>query len=373
MKKKGGLIAIMLILIFAVIGCSNDTVSNNTDKWEDYLTLMYATQPDTSWFDANKEATSYELSSANDLLGVMVLVDSGEEDFEGKTINLAKGTYDFSRWSTNYADEIEAYIGSGDRDDLASASAFKGSFNGNGSTIKGLNLSYDSSKKEDGTAVGFFGVVQGTEENPITIEGLIFEGLNIASDSNTTGAAIGYAEYANIKDIVVKDSTVKGPQGVGAIVGRLYKGGSIENCQNLNTSVYATASTVDYGTDAGTGNYNAGGIVGCVKDGKESISIIVENNTVDLGSNAVVSADYSFAGGVCGTAFTSTFNKNIVTIAAKDQIAVTTPNAGKAGAINGNGNGAAYGDDGNVNTIIIAGESFTIADNAADNIATLSN
>ncbi len=368
MKKKGGLIAIMLILIFAMIGCSNDTaVNDNSDKYEDYLALIYASQPDTSWY-YNQTATTYELNSANDLLGLMTLVNSGD-DFTGKTVNLAKGTYDFSRWTV---EGMPSYIGAGDRGDVGSARAFKGSFNGNGSIIRGVDLSYDTyvSGDEDGKAVGFFGMVVGTADDPVTIENIVFEDVNIVSESNTAGIAVGYAEYANIKNIVVRNSTIRGPQGVGAVVGRLYQGGTIEDCTNINTSVYATADgTVDYTDGSGSGNYNAGGIVGCVKGTTAAASLTVSGNTVDLGSNAVIFADYLTAGGICGTSSNATFNDNDVTIASDSQISVTTPASGKAAAIVANANSnTVYGADSNVNTITIGSQSKSITSAAEDTL-----
>ena len=241
MRKIGGLIAIVLIALLAITGCDNNTVV---------------------------------LDTANEILGIGKLIDEGV-DFSGKSITLKPGIYDFSKVSeTN--DGNPSFIGSGERDNIATAKAFNGKFDGGNSRIKGVNLSYPTGKtttvtapdQEVSTGVGFFGMVMGSPDNYAEVKNLVFQDCTLYSTSNTTGIAVGYAEFANISGIVVMNCRIEGPQGVGGIVGRLYNGGSVSYCSVENTSVLATADAVDYELTTDTGNYNAGGIVGCASKNK---------------------------------------------------------------------------------------------------------
>ena len=287
----------------------------------------------------------------------MVLVNQGTESFEGDTIELVDGTtYDLSSISS-VMKGTSSLIGLGDRE--GNAYAFSGTFNGNDAVITGVDLSFKTANTvgtEDYTAVGFFGVVKGTDaSNKAKIMDLVFEDCVIDSTSNTTGVAVGYAENAEISGIEVRNCTVIGPQGVGAVAGRLYNGGSIKNCIVENTSVAATEDKVDYSGS----NYNAGGIVGCASGSGSTIEI--SGNSVDLGSGKTISATDMYAGGICGYAASIvTFSDNHVTIADAAQI---DGGAGAEAPICAGGAGQ-YGST--VNTITVGSQNKNVTDKSSD-------
>ncbi len=336
MRKIGGLIALVLVALLVIVGCDNSTVTNDgNDEWINHINGIIATQPDTSWFTEGESTSgkTYKLTTANELYGLMELVNGGEE-FEGANITLpANAEFDFSQVSESKKGD-PSFIGFGSRkyyEDSQfedSRAFFKGKFNGNGAVIKGVDLSYPEGVK-DGTlteaeesdvAVGFFGVVKGTAAAPAEVRDLVFEDCTLFSTSNTTGIAVGYAENAIISGITVRNCTITGPQGVGGVVGRLYNSGEISDCVVENTSVIASDVDVNY-EGPRTGNYNVGGIVGIASYSTRGSSwdvaapdpeygaIAIEDNQVTLGNgNKISAADY-FAGGICGSTGMKSTNK----------------------------------------------------------------
>ena len=281
------------------------------------------------------KGTEVVLDTANEILGIGKLIEEGE-DFSGKQIILKNGVYDFSKVS-QANDGVASFLGSAtDRKDSATYKAFKGEFDGNHSTFRNVNLSYPvdetgtiTEAQEDGTPVGFFGAVVGTDAVPAKISNLTFENCTLVSNTNTAGFAVGYAEKAKISHIKVINSTIMGPQGVGAVVGRLYDGGSITDCVVENTAVLATDTTIDYAeaNESGnhTGNYNAGGIVGCASKNDPphgtTIGITISRNTVDLSAGGQIFASAKNAAGICGNAGSNvTFSDNHVILSDASQI-----------------------------------------------------
>ena len=351
MRKIGGLIAVVLMALLVIVGCDNSTVTNDDNgEWINHINNIIANGgssilPDQSWYDEDATGSqTYKLSNESELFGLMYLVSSGTDDFADDTIELVEdAVYDLSSISS-VMKGTSSFIGSGDR--KGSASAFAGTFNGNGATIKNATLNFMTSKPtagdvaaadEDNTAIGFFGVVKGTEGKHAVIYDLVFENCDIYSTSNTAGVAIGYAEYADISDITVQNCTIRGPQGVGGVVGRLYKGGKIENCKSINNNVIVTADIIHYydaSNPALTGNYNAGGIVGAPTGGTASSIITITGNTVRLDAGYEISATEKYAGGISGQASGYvTFSGNTVEIADSNQI--TSSEGGHCGAIAG--------------------------------------
>ena len=231
-------------------------------------------------------------------------------------------------------------IGAGKRGEAVNV--FKGSFNGNGHTISNFSIGYTTEEMDDGQAIGFFGNVKGTSKNPAKIANLNFEDAVIDSRSNTAGVAVGYAEYADISDITIKNSTVTAYQGAGAVVGRLYHRGSIVNCKNINTSVITSAfgheGWID--TEKATYPYNAGGIAGAAQEKTPGVSINIKDNTVQLTEPSVtIHAEYEPVGGIVGTYHARNgsegeFSGNTVEVVNSDQI-IADDAAGVAGTQRG--------------------------------------
>lgn len=55
---------------------------------ESQITDVWDGSTDTAWYDNNKDATSYDISTAEELAGLAKVVNDGIDTFEGKTINL---------------------------------------------------------------------------------------------------------------------------------------------------------------------------------------------------------------------------------------------------------------------------------------------
>ena len=278
----------------------------------------------TDWYDENKDAESFSVDSAEDLKGLADLVSAGT-DFSGKTITLAD--------DVDLGDHEWAPIGAGKRGEAANV--FKGYFNGNGHTISNFTIGYTTDTMDDGQAIGFFGNVEGTSENPAKIENINFEDAVVDSRSNTAGVAVGYAEYAEISGITIKNSTVTAYQGAGAVVGRLYHSGSIVNCKNINTSVLTSAFGEDWiDTENATYPYNAGGIAGAAQEKTSGVSIKIKGNTVQLTEPSVtIHAEYEPVGGIVGTYHaqndsTGTFSGNTVEVVSPTQITAADKAAG---------------------------------------------
>ena len=315
----------------------------------------------TDWYDENKDAESFSVDSAEDLKGLADLVSAGT-DFSGKTITLAD--------DVDLGDHEWAPIGAGKRGEAANV--FKGYFNGNGHTISNFTIRYTTDTMDDGQAIGFFGNVEGTSENPAKIENINFEDAVVDSRSNTAGVAVGYAEYTYISGIVVKNSTVKAYQGAGAVVGRLYHSGSIVNCKNINTSVLTSAFGEDWiDTENATYPYNAGGIAGAAQEKTSGVYIGIKGNKVQLTDPSVtIHAEYEPVGGIVGTyhaqnGSSGEFSGNTVEVVSSDQI--TADNAsGTAGTqrrwfAGGNASGTETTIENN--TYIVGGKTSVVNDN----------
>lgn len=321
MKAVKTIIAIIAIVLVAV-SCSpyryivfiptydnNDSVPSEP-VWD-------GESASTDWYEDNQTEDPFSVDSAEDLKGLADLVSAGT-DFSGKIIVLAD--------DVDLGGHKWAPIGTGKRGEAVNV--FKGSFNGNGHTISNFLIGYPTETMDDGQAIGFFGNVEGTSENPAKIENLNFEDAVIDSRSNTAGVAVGYAEYADISGITVKNSTVKAYQGAGAVVGRLYHSGSIVDCKNINTSVLTSAfgheDWID--TEKATYPYNAGGIVGAAQEKTPDVYINIKGNTVQLTDPSVtIHAEYEPVGGIVGTYHAQNgsageFSGNTVEVVSENQI-----------------------------------------------------
>lgn len=297
MKAVKTIIAIIAIVLVAV-SCSpyryivfipaydnNDSVPSEP-VWD-------GESASTDWYEDNQAEDSFSVDSAEDLKGLAELVSVGT-NFSGKTIELAD--------DVDFGGHAWEPIGTGKRGEAVNV--FNGSFNGNGHTISNFSIGYTTETMDDGQAIGFFGNVEGTSEKPAKIENLNFEDAVIDSRSNTAGVAVGYAEYADISGITVKNSTVKAYQGAGAVVGRLYHSGSIVDCKNINTSVLTSAFGHEDWIDTGkaTYPYNAGGIVGAAQERSSGERIDIKGNTVQLTDPSVtIHSEYEPVGGIVGT------------------------------------------------------------------------
>ena len=204
--------------------------------------------PDTSWY--TESGTEFSISTEAQLRGLAELVNDGN-DMSDVTIKLANDIV--------LSDENWTPIGEGARTDgniAEGTTPFKGTFDGQGHTISGLNIVLENAKDDD--AYGLFGVVaEGTVENLTLLD------VNIEVKGNEMAGAVAgmVTENGTISNCGVgaepgspsdarDDSVVKSNRGNGGIVGRMTVSGSITDCYN-----YANVTAL-------TSGGNTGGIVG---------------------------------------------------------------------------------------------------------------
>ena len=223
--------------------------------------ILAAGEPDTSWYTVNTSASTFEISTADQLAGLARLLTnttpSAADGFLGKTIKL-----------TNNID-LSAYQSGSGWVSIGSDIFFSGTFDGNGKTITGLKIS--------GTAgdysCGLFNTVYGG-----TIKDLRVENISIQlSGDRITGGFAADLESGIIENCYASGTVSVGEgQYVGGIIGRA-SGGSIKNC----------ISTVNV-----IGKMSIGGIVG-------QLTGSVENCYAAGNITAAASSTYK-AGGIAG-------------------------------------------------------------------------
>ncbi len=276
------------------------------------VTEWDGTETDSSWYAQNLGEKEYTFTTAAELAGLADLVNAGTT-FSGWTLKLgADIDLSGSEWEP---------IGTGKRG--KADTVFRGTFDGDGHTISNFTITFDTDKCDDDQAIGFFGNVAGTADKHAIIKNVKFSNATIDTKSNTAGVAVGYAEYADIENVEVSDSKVTAYQGAGAVIGRLYKGGTISDCSNTDTAVTTTSFDNDDWIIPGPNNsypFNAGGICGAAQRPEENSTITVKDNTVTLSNEGVkISAEYEPVGGIVGT-FNGTMSGNTVSVVNIDQI-----------------------------------------------------
>ena len=154
----------------------------------------------------------------------------------------------------------------------AESDPFKGTFDGKGYTITGLNIS-----TSENDYVGFIGELDGGK-----VKNVKFASVSVTG-KNDVGTAVGRIINGGIvSGVQVLGGTVSGAKRVGGVVGSIIADGSALNCTN--------AATV-------TGSeYNVGGIVGAAyytKTGKQM-------HITDCKNNGAVTSSGMGAGGIVG-------------------------------------------------------------------------
>lgn len=176
------------------------------DRWDGTV--------DSSWY--NEEDTEFTLTSAEQFASLIELVDGGN-NFEGKTVKLSSDL-DLDKL---LFDPIGSY-----RKDAA----FKGTFDGQGHTIK--NLSQNTWELNNGYYYGDLGLgLFGKVENA-TIKNLTVDGADISGESAICGtvAATAYGDCV-FENITVKNANVADYQYyAGGIVGWASGNHEYRNC-----------------------------------------------------------------------------------------------------------------------------------------------
>ena len=258
--------------------------------------------------DANGVATSVAVESANGLATVAQMIEEGELP---TNVDIAlEGDIDLSKLSLTRSAVNWAPIGTEE-------APFVGTFDGNGYTIKNLNI-VETEAKEGKAYIGFFGYA-----NNATIKNVTFENVNINipcldidHSQGHIGAVAGSLEgTSTIENVTVKGDitvyatqTANGASRVAVVAG----GNSFGNVTIKNVHVIANEGS------SLIANNNTGAIAGQLQ-GKT----VYENCT----SNIDVTVNKFFAGGIVGIAGT---NDVFINCHTTGDIAVVAGRAGRA-------------------------------------------
>ena len=215
----------------------------------------------------------YEIGNVAALKSFAAKVNAGET-FEGKTVKLvADLDLNNAEWTP---------IGS-----ATQAHGFMGNFDGNGKTIKNLQITAITPDADGYVYAGLFGVTEGTVDAHNYIKNLKIENVNISTEGHIVAAAIAYPYYTDIENVTVngdiniqggdytsgvlaytrrcvnaKDLAIVGNEG-SSIEGAITVGGVISDIQ-MNGGL-----TANYSNFAASGltikaNMSVGGICGII-------------------------------------------------------------------------------------------------------------
>lgn len=207
--------------------------------------------------DLNLIYNPEEISSASDLMNLANAVNNGTAGLYYSLTNDIQLTGDFTPIGTT-------------------SNPFNGTFEGNGFTIKGLNITnsiIDSLGEYKNKYVGLFGKISSTA----VIQNVKLEDINIAEGAKYAGSIAGYSE-GTIKNCTVnqialnKDvNNIVAYEAVGGITG--VNLGLIENCKVKNQTI------VSVGLSQNSSRF-AGGITGLNGLTNNSSKAIVKNSSI---------------------------------------------------------------------------------------------
>ena len=241
--------------------------------------------PDTNWYTANPSATTFAISTADQLAGLSILTNptlsptyiAPITDFDGRTITLTDNI-DISIYcetGTGWA-PIGYYANF----------PFKGTFDGNGKTITGLSI--NEVNDTTGGYKGLFSSISGG-----TVKGLGVE-VDIAASFYVGGIAGVVFNNGKIENCHVS-GTIAGGKSVGGIAG--YVGGYVFSGSTMfadGGTVINSYTTCDINAAGTSSSYvGVGGIAGYVARGG-----IVENCYTS--GEITMSATVDAVGGIAG-------------------------------------------------------------------------
>ncbi len=234
-----------------------DSTDNQYDKDATYASAWDGTI-DAEGLVANTDNVekTVEIKTAAQLAAFAADVNAGNK-YAGYTVSLMApidlAGIDWAPIGATNGETIDSYP----------SYTFSGTFNGNGLTISGLNVTSAGAN----AVAGLFG-----SANRATIMNVVVDGATIKSEHYAAGILAYDTEYTNVIGCTVKNSTIisstngNGDNGdkVGGIVGAMtganadyaVKGNTVENCVIV-------------------GYRDCGGIIGMAADG-----LVVEDNTV---------------------------------------------------------------------------------------------
>ena len=244
----------------AKIAMTVEAIQGNADGSLGEEIIFWDGTADTSWYDEN--ASEFSLVTEEEFAGLMELVDAGET-FEGKNITLES---DLDLKAYDEDGELLCFdpIGSYRHD-----KAFKGTFDGNGKTVKNLNQNtwaLDNGYYYSDCGLGLFGAVQDAH-----IKNLTVDGADISGESAICGVIAGVSDgECTFENITVKNARCADYQYYsGGIVGWASGKQTFINC-NVDSSVSVAAQWGDFDNSIG------GVIGGC----GGSAEILIKDTTV---------------------------------------------------------------------------------------------
>lgn len=268
-RRIPALILILAMLVACCPAAFAQSGYSSVDYWDGSV--------DTSWYYGSMN--SYTIYTGAQLAGLAQLVKSGRATFEGKTVRLGADIY----LNENLLDSTGALTAGRHREWTPIGcydggwQPFCGEFDGQGHIVSGVMVNHTTNYPGDKN-VGFF----------------------------------GYTYGANIKNVTVTDSWIRGADFAGGILGNAY-GGRIENC-SFSGSV--------------TGPLRVGSILGAAYMGAEAYNCI---------GTGVLTAD-RYVGGIAGYMAADTYMENCWSLCTvnineenADQYGGNTPHGGLVG------------------------------------------
>ena len=288
----------------------------------------YGVKADASFFASGSgtQADPYVILTAEQLAAFRDSVNNGVT-YAGQYIKLGGNiTLTDSSWTP---------IGAGARSDSGyTGCAFKGTFDGGGSTITGLAIAADAAGAVD-TAYGLFGVVDGGMVKNLSLSGV---SINVTG-GECVGGFIGLmVNNSTASGLTMGTGTISAVRGLGGIVGRMTVSGTIENCVN-NAAISGSGA-------------NVGGIVGAAYYTELNSAMTIKNCV----NHGTVTCTAGVTGGIAGlsaadvdgcenTADITGNGADVAGIVAEQQNAGSVTNCVNSGDIKNNASGA-YGTGG---------------------------
>ena len=254
-----------------------------------YTITENETKADTTWYNAEEGKTEYEIASADQLYGLAILVNDGNT-FESITIKLTAdidlnpgqdGKFEVKDSNLKEMDElVNEWIPIG-----TESNPFKGIFDGNNKTIRGL---YIDKSVNDGENAGLFGYIDaaiirdvGLVDGYIHVSGIRSVTGDATKDS-ATGSVIGRGYgtlegvYSNVGIYAVNSARIGGLVGVADNVNATKSNSiSLNNCWYDGDMAFRVSK-------ANASELNAGGLIGYVLRGTSTtISHVLFSGQID--------------------------------------------------------------------------------------------
>ena len=238
--------------------------------------------------DINEDGATITSLTGWNLLAYQV--NNGLNDYSGYTVKLDR--------DLDFADSLFNEIGT-------KAHPFKGSFDGNGQTVKNASKDFASYEQDESYAglIGYFNHTDSTK--PGEIKNLKAENISF-TNAYYAGGIVGnyWSNSGNLHDCEVKNVTLTAARNGGGVMGGGWSQ-EVYNCKAENVNI--TLTPVWLGTEYDDGN-DAGGLIGGCPD--QGDTKVIRNNVV---KNVTIKA-YRNIGSIIGKAYYDhlTFKNNTV-------------------------------------------------------------